>query len=64
MDSAAEEKRQNMGEIVTVTAPQTVFCSGIDSAVKSKAQFDIKKFRQSLQSQSRWSSSRLYINTT
>lgn len=42
MDSAAEEKLRNMGEIVAVTAPQTIFCSGIDSAAKSKAQFDIK----------------------
>lgn len=64
MDSSAEEKLQNMGEIVAVTAARTIFCSGIDSAAKSKAQFDIKKFRESLQSQSRWSSSRPYIDTT
>lgn len=43
MDSTAEEKLQNMGEIVAVTAPKTIFCSGIDSAAKSKAWFDIKK---------------------
>lgn len=42
MDSTAEKKLQNMGEIVAVTAAQMIFSSGIDSAAKSKAQFDIK----------------------
>lgn len=37
---------QNMGEIVTVTAPNTIFCTGIDSTAKSKAQFDIKKVQR------------------
>lgn len=46
MDSSAKEKLQNMEEIVAVTAPKTIFWSGIDSAAKSKAQFDIKKFRE------------------
>lgn len=40
MDSSAEEKLQNMGEIVAVTAPKMIFCSGIDSVAKSKAQFE------------------------
>lgn len=43
MNSFAEEKLTNMEETVAVTAPLLICCSGIDSAVKSKAGFDIKK---------------------
>lgn len=31
-----------MGETVALAAPQTIFSSGIDSAAKSEARFDIK----------------------
>lgn len=40
-DSSAEEKIV-MGERVALAAPQMIFSSGIDSAAKSEAQFDIK----------------------
>lgn len=45
MNSFAEEKKwQKMGETVAATAPLLICRSGIDSAVKSKAWFDIEKF--------------------
>lgn len=45
MNSFAEEKKwQNMGETVAATAPLLICRLGIDSAVKSKAWFDIEKF--------------------
>lgn len=61
---AGGKKLQNMSEIVAVTAAQIICCYGIDSAAKSKARFDVKSSERVCESQSRWSSSRLYVDTT
>lgn len=63
MDSSAEDKLQNMGEIMVVPVEQTTFCSGIDSAAKSKARSDIKSSKKVWKVESRWSCSRLRIDT-